>query len=123
MYNKQITILNIINDFNHKKGFSIIRLGNVETNFLQGNETNNQLRTNAGFYGSDEDLKFWRNTFIKSLINSNIIMNVISCSSFKITRDFITQLNIWKPQMPYIENPIFYMEMIEELHRQNKNVC
>ena len=120
---KQITLLNTINDFIIQKGYSIVRMGNVEGVYLLGKEENNQLRNNAGFYGDGDDLKFWRNAYMKALFNSNVIMNVISCDSFKITRDLLTYFNIWKPQIPYLEYPTFYLEIIQELHKQNKKIC
>lgn len=93
-----------------KEPISIIRLGNVEGSSLL-NEPNPELMTNAGFYGTYEDYERWRDLFIKGIKNSDIISYVVSCPSFyTAVGDTLTQLKIYKPFIPYLEFPEFYLE-------------
>lgn len=98
-----------------KEPFSIVRLGNVEGSSLL-EAPNKELFTNAGFYGTYDDYLKWRDLFIKGIKNSDIISYVVSCPSFyTAVGDTLTQLNIYKPFIPYFEFPEFYLEFFKIL--------
>ncbi len=104
----------LINNLLNVKGFSVLRLGNVEaTSLMLQNQIYEQLYTNAGFYGDDKTYKKWKNLTLKALINMDIHLNVVSCPSFEICRDLITKLNIWCPTISYIERIDFWLNVME----------
>ena len=93
-----------------KDPISIIRLGNVEGSSLL-TTPNPQLMTNAGFYGTYKDYERWRELFIQGIKSSDVISYVVSCPSFyTAVGDTLTQLKIYKPFIPYLEFPEFYLE-------------
>jgi hypothetical protein len=98
------------------KPCSIVRMGNVEmTSLLQEEGIYHQMYTNAGFYGDETIYKKWKNLYVQSLYNCDIILDVYSCPSFSIQGDVVTKLNIWKPTLPYNENPQYWVNLIETI--------
>lgn len=118
--------MDIINNFlelksrlNDNSSLSVIRFGNVElTDLLNRNENiYSELKTNAGFFCKDkskelEVYKIWKKLYINSVINSDLMLDVVSCNSFQILCELLNRLNIWKPSLPYIENPQWWIENI-----------
>ena len=97
-----------------KEPCSIIRMGNVEmSSLLQENGIYNQMYSNAGFYGNEEIYKKWKNHYVQAIINSDVILDVYTCPTFQIQGDLITKLNLWKPTLPYIEDPEWWIKLIE----------
>lgn len=117
--------MSIINNFYelkeriHSKGsLSVIRLGNVEmTSLLQKEGIYNQMFSNAGFYCND-DKKLneiylqWKNAYVSAIYNCDLMLDVVTCSSFQIQGDLMNKLNIWKPSLVYIEDPRWWIENI-----------
>ena len=105
-----------------KDPISIIRIGNVEGSSLL-NEPNPQLTTNAGFYGNYDDFQKWKQLYIKGIKNSDIISYVVSCPSFfTAVGDTLTELKIYKPFIPYLEFPEFYLEFWKLLTHKKKKI-
>jgi hypothetical protein len=99
-----------------KEPASIVRMGNVEmTAILQDKGIYKQMFTNAGFYGDEEIYKKWKNMYVQALYNCDVLLDVYTCPSFVIQGDIMTKLNLWKPTLPYNENPIFWIKMIEDI--------
>jgi len=123
--------MSIINNFielkdrlNDNNPLSVIRFGNVEmTAILQkDNNVYDQLFTNAGFYCNDkskeqEIYKKWRTLYVKAVINSDLMLDVFTCPSFQILGDLLNKLNIWRPSLPYIEDPKWWIENIIMEHK------
>ena len=105
-----------------KEPCSIVRIGNVEGNSLLGT-ADPQLFSNAGFYGDVEILRQWRDLFVEGIKESDIISYVVSCPSFFTTvGDSLTKLKIYKPFIPYLEFPEFYLEFWKILSVKNKKI-
>ena len=68
MKNK-VTIQNIFQEFIDETGYFIGRCGNVEISSLLGDDK--QIKTNAGFYGTDEDLKNRYHTYCDPRLNAS----------------------------------------------------
>lgn len=123
--------MDIINNFlqlktrlNDNSSLSVIRFGNVEiTSLLNRNENvYEELKTNAGFFCKDkskelEVYKIWKKLYINSVIESDLMLDVVSCSSFQILGELLNRLNIWRPSLPYIENPSWWIENIIMEHK------
>ena len=106
----------LIELLNSNKPCSIIRMGNVEaTALLQKNGIYSQMKTNAGFYGNEEEFKKWRTEYTKALMNADCNLKVVSCSSFFVTDDIQTQLNVFLPTLPYMEDIGFWITLINNL--------
>ena len=117
--------MSIINNFyelkeriHSKDPLSVIRLGNVEmTSLLQKKGIFDQMYTNAGFYCNDERkleevYKQWRNAYVRAMINCDLMLDVVTCSSFQIKGALLNKLNIWRPTLAYIEDPRWWIENI-----------
>tara|TARA_R110002020_G_scaffold307380_3_gene523218 strand:+ start:1705 stop:2502 length:798 start_codon:yes stop_codon:yes gene_type:complete len=99
-----------------KKPCSVVRMGNVEmTSILQENGIYPQMFTNAGFYGDEEIYKKWKNLYVKALINCDCLLNVYTCSSFAIQGNLIIKLGLWKPTLPYVEDPSYWIALLENI--------
>ena len=86
---------NIIRELNGDAPLSIIRLGNVEaTQLLWKEGMYPQMATNAGFYGDEKELKRWKAQMLKALLNCDLNLRVVTCPSFFVCDDVLTQLNI-----------------------------
>ena len=107
----------LVEILNSKKPCSIIRMGNVEaTAILQKKGIYSQMFSNAGFFGTLEQFKKWRSDYTKALINADCNLRVITCSSFYVTDDVLTQLNIFCPTLVYIEDLNFWIGLINGLN-------
>jgi len=118
--------MSIINNFlelrkrlNDNSSLSVIRLGNVELSALlqRDNSIYQQLYTNAGFFCKDtskeqEVYKIWKNKYIKSILNCDLNLDVVSCNSFQILGELLNRLNHWMPSLAYIEDPKWQLENI-----------
>jgi len=115
----------IISDFvNAPNGYLIVRMGNVEIEAILTNTIIPKLLNNAGFYYTSENTKIdefnnWKREYIDAIKNSNCIFHVITCPSFQITMDFLTNEKIFKPILPYREDCEFYLEIIHFLTFKN----
>jgi hypothetical protein len=112
---------NLINELNKDKPMSVVRLGNVESTqllFMNGS-VYNQMRTNAGWFGDEEDMKDWRNKMYLALTNADCNLRVISCPSFYVADDVLTKLNLFIPTLPYLEDIAFWITMINTLRTNN----
>jgi hypothetical protein len=94
---------------------SIIRFGNVEVTSLLGQGIYEQMYSNAGFYGDEKCYQYWKKLYIEALFKCNGILDVCSCASFQICGDLMIKLNCWKPTLPYIEDPSWWIQLIEEI--------
>ena len=112
---------NLVNALNEKKPLSIIRLGNVESNnmLMKNGKIYEKMYTNAGFFGDEDDNKKWKCMMIKALLNADVNLRVISCNSFFVCDDVLTQLNIFLPTLPYIEDIAFYISLLNNLNTSN----
>ena len=107
-----------------KKGFMALRQGNVETTaILQLEGVYDQLYTNAGFYGTEEHFKKWKNEYIRALYNMDCHLEVVTCPSFSICGDLLTNLNIWCPTLVYIERIDFWLDLLRIFIKENKKIC
>lgn len=99
-----------------KEPLSIVRIGNVEvTSLLQQKGIYKQMFTNAGFYGNEEIYKKWKNLYVQALMKSDCLLDVYTCRSFHITGDLLIKLNLWKPTLPYVEDPKYWIELIKKI--------
>jgi hypothetical protein len=106
----------LIELLNTNKPCSIVRIGNVEaTALLQKEGIYSQMKTNAGFFGEKEDFKKWKSEYTKAIMNADCNLKVITCSSFFVTDDIQTQLNIFLPTLPYMEDVGFWITLINNL--------
>lgn len=106
----------LIELLNSKTPLSVVRMGNVEaTALLQKEDIFSQMKTNAGFFGNKEEFKKWKSDYTKALMNADCNLKVISCSSFFVTDDIQTQLNLFIPTLPYIEDLGFWISLINNL--------
>ena len=98
------------------KGFSVVRMGNVEvTALLQDEGIYEQMYTNAGFVGDEKEFKKWKNDYVRALYRCDTILDVYSCPSFIICGDLLTKLNLWKPTLPYCEEVEPWLQLIQTI--------
>ena len=123
--------MSIINNFielkkrlNDNEALSVIRFGNVEVTTLlnRDNSIYSELYTNAGFYCKDkskeqEIYKIWKTLYMKSVMNSDLMLDVFSCPSFQIVGDLLSKMNIWRPSLPYMETPDWWIDNIIMEHK------
>ena len=101
-----------------------LRQGNVEaTAILQKEGIYEQLATNAGFYGDLHCYKQWKNEYIKSLMNMDCHLDVVSCPSFVVCGEVLTKLYIYSPSLVYIERIDFWINLLEICKKYNKKIC
>jgi hypothetical protein len=93
---------------------SVIRLGNVEASqlLLKNDEIYNQMPTNAGFFGTKEELKVWKRKMLVALMNAHLNLRVVSCPSFYVCDDVLNSLQIYIPTLPYVEDIEFWRSLI-----------
>jgi hypothetical protein len=115
---KPVTVQNVFQSFIDQKPFMIGRCGNVEVSSLVGDDR--QIRTNAGFYGTDEDLKKFKKIYYEAIKSCDIMMNVITCNSFRMIEDFYTANYIYIPQIPYLEYCDLYLQTMSLLSTRHK---
>jgi hypothetical protein len=95
------------------KPLSVVRMGNVEiTSLLQKEGIYKQMYTNAGFYGDEEIYRIWKKLYVQSLLKCDCLLDVYTCNSFAITGDLLVKLNLWKPTLPYYEDPSWYVNIL-----------
>ena len=104
---------------NDPYGLSVIRFGNVEimTLLQKDDSIYHQMFTNAGFYVKDkkkekEIYKKWKNLYVASVYNCDLMLDVVSCHSFQILGELLNRLNTWRPSLPYIEDPAWWIQNI-----------
>ena len=112
------TIENVFQEFIDEEGYIIGRCGNVEISSLLGDDK--QIRTNAGFYGSEEDLKKFKKLYLEAIKNFDVNQIVLSCNSFRMVDNFFVANNIYKPSIPYMEYCELYLKLIETLTQKYK---
>jgi hypothetical protein len=117
-----VTITNIVNGFINVPGYFLARIGNVEATCLMTTKEG-QMRTNAGLYGPEEELKNFRNLYSRALFASDAFLRVYTCPSFRICDELLVRLGIWRPTIPYFEYAEFYLQMMETLTTGGKKVC
>ena len=104
---------------NDEFSLSIIRFGNVEMQAILNRNTNiyDQMYSNAGFYCKDKKkahqifLK-WKNLYVAGVYNCDLMLDVVSCHSFQILGDLLNRINTWRPSLPYIEEPSWWIENV-----------
>ena len=110
-------LINLIQCLNKDKPLSVIRLGNVEaTQLLDTNNIFNQMKTNAGFFGNQTQLKKWSNDCMRALMTADCTLMVFSCPSFQVIDSVITKYNLFIPTLPYIEDVSFWVSLINQLN-------
>ena len=109
---------------NSNKPISVVRLGNVEASQLCtiNNAIISKMKTNAGWFGKDDDIKKWKNLVYKAMLNADLNLQVVSCSSFFVCNDAITQLGLFIPTLPYSEDIKFYLDFISSFNTNNIGV-
>tara|TARA_R100000654_G_scaffold12996_1_gene28256 strand:+ start:3562 stop:4374 length:813 start_codon:yes stop_codon:yes gene_type:complete len=105
----------IVDKINEGKPLSIVRMGNVEAQQMLSESLHEQLKTNAGFFGNDEDLKKWKSKYLKSLLSADCNLRVISCPSFVVCDLVLTKLNLYVPTLPYMEKIEFWWGFINNI--------
>jgi len=109
----KITLTELYKNIVNQPKFSVVRMGNVEvTAILQDVGIYEQMYTNAGFVGDEKEFVKWKNDYIRALLNCDTILDVYTCASFAICGDLITKLNLWKPTLPYLEEILPWVELI-----------
>ena len=98
------------------KKLLVIRFGNVEVTDLLMDTIYPQMYSNAGFYCKEGDLNKvysdYKNRYVKAIFNSDCMLDVFTCSSFQIIGDLLVRLNVWKPSLPYMEDPGWWWDNI-----------
>lgn len=112
----------LIKFINKEKSYSIIRFGNVEMDTIIKDSITPEMFLNAGFYGVEKDYINWKNKFAISVYNCDCILDVVSCDSFQIISDLLYKLKVWKPVLPYVEDPKYYIDLLDEIETQEINV-
>lgn len=112
------TIQNVFQEFIDEEGYFIGRCGNVEISSLIGDDS--QIRSNAGFYGTEEDLKKFKQLYFEAINNFDINQIVISCPSFRLVDKFFIDNNIYKPSIPYMEYCDLYLNLISAISQKYK---
>ncbi len=115
------TLSDVRQIFKSANGINISRVGEVELRSLLMND-NRMMYANAGFYGDEDDLKKWKREYINAIIGSDILLDVYTCDSFKITSSLLLQLGIYKNTVPYYEEDLkFWLNILKDLGDQE--VC
>lgn len=102
----------LIKRIHDDKPLSVIRFGNVEMTSILSTGIYPQMFTNAGFYGGKDAYIKWKNEYVKAVYNCDLVLDIYSCPSFQIQAKLFNRLDIWKPTLPYIENPIWWLKNI-----------
>jgi len=108
---------NMIREFNSSKPMSVVRLGNVEsTQLLIKEGIYPQMKKNAGWFGSEDELKIWKKQMLTALLNADLNLRVVTCPSFYVSDDVLTSLNLFIPTLPYVEDIVFWITLINGLN-------
>jgi len=114
----------MINRFTHlvqllntNKPCAVVRMGNVEaTALLKKQGIYSQMYSNAGFFGNEAEFKQWKSKYVKAILNADLNLKVITCPSFYVCDDVLTQLNIFLPTLTYMEDLNFWIGLINGLN-------
>ena len=106
------SISDLIKSINGPNPLSVIRMGNVEAEQMLMENMITKIKTNAGFYGDNDELKRWKALYKKALLEADLNLRVYTCPSFVICDYLLTKLNIWIPTAPYIETLEFWFSLI-----------
>ena len=112
---------NLITEINGNSPLSIVRLGNVEAYqmILKNNKIYKQMPTNAGFFGDEKDVSEWKSMVLKALLNADANFRVVSCNSFWVCDDVLTNLKIFIPTLPYVEDLAFWTSLLNNIETSN----
>jgi len=112
---------NLVSILNGKEPVSIVRLGNVEAHniLMKNGKMYSQMATNAGFFGDEEENKKWKKLVLESLMNADCNLRVVTCNSFWVCDDVLTQLNLFIPTLPYVEDLAFYVSLLNNIKTSN----
>ena len=112
---------NLITELNSNNPLSVVRLGNVEAYQMltKQNKIYEQMRTNAGFFGDEQEVSHWKSMVLKALLNADLNLRVVSCSSFWVCDDVMTNLNIYIPTLPYVEDIAFWVSLLNNIETSN----
>ncbi len=112
MINKLSDIVKYINS---NVPISIVRMGNVEAQQMLTDKITSQIQTNAGFFGTEEDMIKWKSMFFRSLMTADCNLRVYTCNSFLVCDQVTQKLNLWIPTLPYIEKVDFWFSLINAI--------
>ena len=95
----------------------VTRIGNVETTSILNNGIYDQMFSNAGFFCKDKSKEnevytMWKNKYIRAIMTCDLMLDVITCSSFNIVGQLLNNLNTWIPTLVYPEDPKWWIENI-----------
>lgn len=112
---------NLIDELNSKNALSVVRLGNVEAYqmLMKNNKIHGQMLTNAGFFGNEKEVSEWKAMVLKALLNADLNLRVVSCQSFWVCDDVLTQLNLFIPTLPYVEDIAFWITLLNTIKTDN----
>jgi len=112
---------NLVNALNGKDPLSIVRLGNVEAHdmLMKNGKIYSQMYTNAGFFGDEKENSKWKSMVLKALMNADVNLRVVTCDSFWVCDDVLTQLNLFIPTLPYVEDLAYYVTLINNIRTNN----
>tara|TARA_R110001599_G_scaffold8562_2_gene41448 strand:+ start:1388 stop:2200 length:813 start_codon:yes stop_codon:yes gene_type:complete len=94
-----------------KNNLMVIRFGNVEVqDLLYRDEIYHELKSNAGFYCKNKEKEqeiylLWKKKYLEAIYNSDLMLDIVTCSSFHIVGDLFNKLNTWLPSLVYMEEP------------------
>lgn len=105
---------NLLIELNLNKPLSVIRLGNVEAHqmLMKDNKIYRRMPTNAGFFGNEKQVYEWKLMVLQAMLNADLNLRVFTCNSFWVCDDVLTQLNLFIPTLPYIEDLSFWISLI-----------
>lgn len=110
----------MITALNSDKPLSVVRLGNIEaTQMLYKLPVYPKMKTNAGWYGKPEKMKDWKSLMFSALLNADLNLRVVSCESFFICDDVLTNLKLFIPTLPYSEDIRFWINLINSIKTNN----
>ena len=112
---------NLLVALNQSPPLSVVRLGNVEATqlLIKNDEIYEQMPTNAGFFGTKEELKVWKKKNLLALLNADLNLRVVSCASFYVADDVLNSLKVFVPTLPYLEDIEFWKSLIIQLTTDN----
>ena len=119
-----ITLSTLCNDLINNNCISVVRMGysEITTLLFSPDKPNNYLINNAGFNGDDKDFKKWKNDYNKALYNANYNLQVVSCTSFSITGDYLIKLNLYIKTLPYLEILEVWLMYMKAFKKANKKI-
>ena len=99
-----------------------LTLSTLCNDLISPDKPNNYLINNAGFNGDDKDFKKWKNDYNKALYNANYNLQVVSCTSFSITGDYLIKLNLYIKTLPYLEILEVWLMYMKAFKKANKKI-